>query len=133
MISPTAKLGEGLRRLCGRGPRSFAGTALLILLAAGTTGCIRSRVVMTSEPSGAEVTWQGKYRGVTPIEIPIIWYWHYDYSVKKEGYVPIEKIERFRTAPWFLLPLDLFAEVIPFPFPDKRERNYVLDKVPEDY
>jgi hypothetical protein len=97
-------------------------------VALSLTGCIRSRVAMTSEPSGAEVIWRGQYRGVTPIEIPIIWYWYYDYSVEKEGYVPIEKVERFRTPPWFLLPVDFFAEIIPFPFPDRRERHYVLEE-----
>ncbi len=105
--------------------------SLGVLLALSLSGCIRSRVVMTSEPSGAEVTWRGDYRGVTPIEIPIIWYWYYDYSVEKAGYVPIEKVERFRTPPWFLLPVDFFAEIIPFPFPDRRERHYVLEEEPE--
>lgn len=102
--------------------------AAMLLIALSLTGCIRSRVMLSSEPSGAEVTWRGDYRGVTPIEIPIIWYWYYDYSLEKEGYVPIEKVERFRTPPWFLLPVDFFAEIIPFPFPDRRERHYVLEE-----
>lgn len=109
----------------------LAQAALVLALGASLTGCIRSRVIMTSEPSGADVTWRGQYRGATPIEIPIIWYWYYDYTVSKDGYVPIEKVERFRTAPWFLLPVDLFAEIIPFPFPDRRERHYVLEKEAE--
>lgn len=109
----------------------MAQAAAMLLLAMSLTGCIRSRVMLTSEPSGAEVTWRGDYRGVTPIEIPIIWYWYYDYSLEKEGYVPIEKVERFRTPPWFLLPVDLVAEVIPFPFPDRRERHYVLEEETE--
>lgn len=114
--------------------RSAAGAiriAAILLMAASLTGCIRSRVMLTSEPSGAEVTWRGDYRGVTPIEIPIIWYWYYDYSLEKEGYVPIEKVERFRTPPWFLMPVDFFAEIIPFPFPDRRERHYVLEEETE--
>jgi hypothetical protein len=106
---------------------------LLIVAGLSLSGCIRSRVMLTSEPSGAEVTWRGQYRGITPIEIPIIWYWYYDYSLEKEGYLPVEKVERFRTPPWFLLPVDLFAEIIPFPFPDRRERHYVLEVEPEQY
>ena len=102
-------------------------------LALTTTGCIRSRVILTTEPAGAEVTWRGQYRGVTPIEIPFKWYWYHDYTLEKEGYETVEKIERFRTPPWFLLPLDLFAEIIPVPIPDRRRRHYVLEKEEADF
>ena len=90
------------------------------------SGCIRSRVTITSDPPAAEVIWRGEPRGVTPITIPIKWYWYYDFTLQKEGYEKKEIIERFRTPPWFIMPLDLFAEIIPVPFPDERERNYVL-------
>jgi len=91
-----------------------------------TTGCIRSRVTITSDPPAAEVIWLGQPRGVTPITIPIKWYWYYDFTLQKEGYEKQELVERFRTPPWFLMPLDLFAEMIPVPMPDSRERHYVL-------
>lgn len=109
---------------------------LLPALIAGcvlSTGCIRSRVVITSEPSGAEVIWRDEFRGQTPIEIPIKWYWYYDYTLEKEGYEPVVVLERIRTMPWFLMPLDLFAEMIPVPIPDTRRRHYVLEPAePED-
>lgn len=105
----------------------------LMLLAAvalcfSLTGCIRSRVTITSDPPQAEVTWQGDPRGVTPITIPFKYYWYYDFTLEKEGYEKMEVIERLRTPPWFLLPLDLFAEILPIPFSDHRERHYVLKK-----
>ncbi len=95
------------------------------------TGCIRSRVTITSEPSGAEVVWRGKPRGATPITIPFEWYWYYDFSLEKEGYEKKELVERFRTPPWFLMPLDLFAELAPVPISDHRYRHYELKKKEE--
>ncbi len=95
---------------------------------AGASGCIRSRVTITSEPAQAEVFFHGRPRGLTPIDIPYIWYWHHDIVVEKEGYERFETIERFRTPPWFLMPFDLFAELIPLPIPDHRYRHYVLKK-----
>jgi hypothetical protein len=109
-------------RFAGRAAR----LAMICVLAAGLGGCIRSRVTITSEPSQAEVVWLGENRGVTPITIPFEWYWHYDIALQKEGYEKFEVIERFRTPPWFLMPLDLFAELIPIPIPDHRRRHYVL-------
>ena len=100
-------------------------TALVFSTAA--TGCIRSRVLLTSEPSGAEVIWRGQPYGATPVEIPIIWYWHYDFALEKPGYQRLETVERFRTPPWFLMPTDLFMEMLPIPIPDTRERHYVLE------
>lgn len=102
------------------------------LTCAGLTGCIRSRVTITSEPSQAEVVWRGEHRGVTPITIPFIWYWYQDFTIEKDGYEKMEVVERLRTPPWFLMPLDLFMEIIPIPIPDERERHYVLKKKEEE-
>jgi len=100
--------------------------AMAILIPA--TGCIRSRVHITSDPEGAEVTFRGEPRGATPITIPFIWYWYYDFTLDKPGYEHKEVLERFRTPPWFLMPLDFFMEILPIPIPDTRERHYVLQK-----
>jgi hypothetical protein len=93
-------------------------------------GCLRSRVQITSEPAGAEVIWRGKPYGATPVTIPFIWYWHYDFALEKPGYETVEVLERFRTPPWFLAPFDLFMEILPIPIPDNRERHYVLKPRP---
>ena len=107
-------------------PRGIALVSFAALLSLGLGGCIRSRVTITSDPPKAEVFFRGRPRGVTPITIPFIWYWHYDVALEKAGYERLEVVERFRTKPWFLMPLDLFAEMIPIPFPDDRYRHYVL-------
>lgn len=102
----------------------------VLVLAAATLalgGCIRSRAVVTSEPENATVYWRGVERGETPIEIPFIWYWYYDIRLEKEGYQPLEVEEYLGTPPWFLFPLDLFAELIPVPLRDTRELHYQLE------
>lgn len=99
--------------------------AAAALLAA--TGCIRSRVEVTSDPPGAEVIWRGKPYGATPVTIPFTWYWHYDIALEKPGYKRISTSEYFRTPPWLLMPFDFFAEALPVPISDTRRRNYVLE------
>jgi hypothetical protein len=101
---------------------------LTLLAAAGaTSGCIRSRVEITSEPDGAEVIWRGQPYGATPVTIPFIWYWHYDIALEKPGYKRLEVSEHFRTPPWFVTPMDLLLEIVPVPIHDTRHRRYELE------
>lgn len=110
-------------------------TKLFALVAAITvlallTGCIRSRVVITSEPPNAKVTFQKQERGETPLEIPFIWYWYYDVKLEKPGYQTLEKVEYLPAPPWFVMPLDFLLELMPFPIRDTHPRHYVLTPVP---
>jgi hypothetical protein len=107
-------------------------TAFLLtacLLAAA--GCIRSRIVVESEPSGAAVKFDNQDYGDTPVTIPFIWYWYHDVEVSKEGFEPSKASEYLATPPWFLFPLDLFAEAIPVPFYDTRHFKYTLKPAPK--
>ncbi|MBN1899736.1 PEGA domain-containing protein [Candidatus Sumerlaeota bacterium] len=99
---------------------------ILILI---TSGCIRSRVVVTSQPSGADVTINNAYRGKTPIIVPFGWYWYYDFVIEKEGYQKIKVLERFHTPVWCWIPLDLVMEAIPINFYDTKHRKYTLKPV----
>ena len=103
---------------------SFIG--VLIFTALMGVGCIRSRVVVTSEPTGADITVNGTYRGRTPITIPFGWYWYYDFEVDKEGYEPLKARERFRAPVWFYIPFDLIMEAIPLRIYDTKHRHYPL-------
>lgn len=111
-----------LRRL-----RSLLMLAAALIFAGALGGCLRSRVHITSEPAGAEVIWRGKPYGATPVTIPFIWYWYYDFALEKPGYKRLDVQERFRTPPWFLMPLDIVMEIVPVPIPDNRYRHYVLE------
>jgi len=100
----------------------------LFLFIFNFAGCIRTRVIIDTTPPNAKVTFNDVYRGKSPIEIPFTYYWYYKVKVEKEGYKPIEKIERFYAPPWFYMPFDLFMEAIPFPIHDTHQRFYVLEK-----
>ncbi len=102
---------------------------ILIFIALVSAGCIRSRVVVTSEPTDADITVNGNYRGRTPITIPFGWYWYYDFKVEKEEYKPLTARERFHAPVWFYIPFDLIMEAIPLRIYDTKYRHYVL--VPE--
>jgi hypothetical protein len=115
----------------GRPPlcRAFLLAAVALAVMGGLTGCIRSKVTITSDPIGAEVIWRGEPYGATPVTIPFIWYWHYDVALEKPGFKRLEATERFRTPPWFLMPLDLLMEIIPVPIQDHRERHYTMTRL----
>lgn len=98
--------------------------ALAALLTAG--GCIRSKVKVTSEPSGAIITMNGVNLGTTPVEYPFTWYWYYDFEAEKEGYETAELRRRFRT-PIYLIPgLDLIMELIPINIYDTKKVHLEL-------
>ncbi|MBN1868313.1 PEGA domain-containing protein [Candidatus Sumerlaeota bacterium] len=112
-------------------PRRIVATITLIFaLALGSVGCIRSSLEITSEPPGANVKFQDCDRGQTPVKIPFIWYWYYDIELEKPGYQTLKTQEYLATPPWFLFPLDLFFEALPFPIPDTRHRHYNLEPLP---
>jgi len=100
--------------------------ALSLALAVLSTGCIRSMVRVTSQPSDARVTINYNERGHTPIAVPILWYWYYKIRVEKEGFEPLEVDERFYAPPWAWPPLDLFFEALPIPIKNTYHRHYVL-------
>ncbi len=116
-------LRESRVKRIGRFGRCICAVLLILLLA---TACIRSRVVITSDPTGADVTFKSMPRGRTPVTIPIIWYWYYDINIEKPGYEPIVTTERFHAPVWFYMPLDLIMEAIPIPIYDTKKRHYVL-------
>jgi len=111
--------------------KKFAVFAISLILLICLAGCIRSRVVVTSDPVGAGVTVNDTYRGRTPITIPFGWYWFYDFKVEKEGYQSLESRERFHAPVWFYMPFDLIMEAMPFRIYDTKERYYAL--VPVEY
>lgn len=104
---------------------------LLSILTAGLTACVRSKVMVTSEPPEATVTMNGVELGETPVEQPFTWYWYYDFIATKEGYETTGLRERFRTPIYLFPPLDLLMEMMPFYVIDRREVHIVLPRLEE--
>lgn len=94
-----------------------------------TSGCIRSKLNITSEPSGATVRMERENHGRTPASVPFIWYWYYEIELQKEGYETLKVRERLYAPPYFWIPFDLFFELLPFDVHDTRHRHYFLEPV----
>ncbi len=108
--------------------------ALVPVVLAGifaATGCVRSKVVVTSEPSDATITMNGVNLGETPLEHPFTWYWYYDFGASKEGYEPVLQRERFHAPPWLWPGLDLVMEAMPFFITDTKRVHLVLREADE--
>lgn len=104
---------------------------LILIYALLMMGCIRTRIVINSDPPRSKVSFDDVYRGKTPIEIPLLFFWYHKIKVEQEGYKTIEKIERFYAPPWFYVPLDLIMEIMPFPIYKTYNKFYMLEKSEE--
>jgi len=78
--------------------------------AAGLTGCVDRRYVVTSDPPGAVVYKNGQPLGATPVDDHFTYYGDYEFVLVKDGYETTKRVEHFRT-PWYqYFPIDFFAE-----------------------
>lgn len=108
------------------------GTALATLalgaMLAGTTACVRSKAVITSDPPGADVSMNDVHLGRTPVEVPFKWYWYYDFEAELEGYETLVQRERFRPPPYLAFPLDFVMEAMPFVVRDTKRVHLVMGR-----
>jgi hypothetical protein len=122
--------------------RLIALLALGAAVAAGSMGCVERRLTIGSAPEGALVYLNDKEIGHTPITVPITWDGDYDIRFRYEkdvGTPGNPKIERYylhthqkTETPWFsVIPLDLFAELMPIPFKDEQVWAFGIPRVSE--
>jgi hypothetical protein len=78
--------------------------------AAGLTGCVDRRYVITSDPPGAVVYKNGQPLGATPVDDHFTYYGKYEFVLVKDGYETTKRVEEIPT-PWYqYFPIDFFAE-----------------------
>lgn len=107
--------------------RPFALFLVLLTAVLPTTGCIRSKVLVTSEPPGAVVTMNGSNLGTTPTARPFAWYWFYDFEARKEGYETRSIRKRF-SPPFYMMPgPDFILELLPVNIHDTKRVHFVLE------
>lgn len=108
----------------------IGGVGLLIVIAALVCGCVERKMVITSEPSGADVWVNEQWHGKTPFELPFKHYGVFSIRLEAEGYYPIYVKEPV-PAPLYQQPgLDLISEAaIPATIKDDRNMHYVLQKI----
>jgi len=107
--------------------RMLRGAALLLALASG--GCVERFIEVKSEPPGAVVTLDDVRIGVTPVEIPYVWYGKRLLTVDLPGYVRVREILVLDPPWWQIIPMDFITDVlVPFTLTDRVEYAYALEK-----
>jgi PEGA domain len=105
--------------------------ALLLLLPLLTGGCVRKRLQITSQPSGAQVMLNGRSAGNTPLTLKFIHHGIYRIELRKPGYLPILDGLRIRRKLYEYIPLDILFDVAwPGTIRDQRKAHYKLRKIP---
>ncbi len=118
---------------------------MVLAIVTGTlacAGCVERKITIGSEPSGALVKLNDVDVGRTPVTVPFTWYGDYDLVLRYEKNVgtpdsPVMKHYYLHTdkkadAPvWQIVPLDLFAEILPIPFEDHKVWAFEIPPVPE--
>ena len=114
----------------------FGGLAVVAVLFAVfiivTSGCVERKMVITSEPSGADVWVNEQWHGKTPFELPFKHYGVFSVRLEAEGYYPMYVKEPV-AAPLYEQPgIDLISEAaIPATIEDQRNLHYVMQKIKE--
>ncbi len=103
---------------------------LAVLLVACSTGCVRRRMTIRSNPPGAVVFVDQQRIGVTPVSTGFTYYGTRDIQLVKDGYASVHEKHRFDT-PWYEYPVvDFFSENL-WPFETRDERILDFDLAPQ--
>jgi hypothetical protein len=105
----------------------FAMTALF----AG--GCVERTITITSSPPGSLVYLNDQEIGRTPVTRDFTWYGNYQVTLRKEGYQTLKTTQMVAAPIYQIVPIDLFAEVLPFHLHDQQQFSFnLLPTVPTD-
>ena len=91
-----------------------------------SSGCVRRKLTVRSDPPEAQVYFNGKYMGETPVDFDFEWYWQHEVELKKEGYETMSNSEVIKAPVYMWIPFDLAMELLPFTVRDNRELTYTL-------
>lgn len=108
-------------------------TAIALTLSTAA-GCVEQKMTITSEPSGALVRVSDVEVGRTPVTIPFTAIGDYAIVLRLEGYQTLKTHANIKPTAYEVVPLDLFAELLPYTFRDQRYLHFKLEKltIPED-
>lgn len=110
--------------------RLVAGLALLTAASAvSTSGCVRRRMTVRSNPPGAVVSVDNQVIGTTPAATPFTYYGTREIRVEKDGYRS-EVLQTKINPPWYQYPgLDFVTETL-WPWEIRDERMVDVELVP---
>jgi len=103
---------------------------LLVAVLLMTSGCVRRRMTVRSDPPGA-VVWVDKQEiGVTPVSHSFVYYGTRDFLLTRDGYETAVGKRTFK-APWYQWPvIDFFTENL-WPFELRDERVVEFQMIPQ--
>jgi PEGA domain len=107
--------------------RRMYGWLLAAACAAGLTGCVERRFVVTTDPPGAMVLVNNRPLGSAPADGRFDYYGTYEFTLIADGYETLTVREPIR-APWYeYFPLDFASENLwPFHIEDVRRFHYPM-------
>ena len=104
---------------------------LAALTLAGAAGCVERKFVLESNVPHAQVYVDNRSVGAAPAYVPFIYYGSYSITVIHPGYETVVK-KQSAPAPWYAYPpLDLLADIAPFPIRDTRRVFIELHEAPQ--
>lgn len=108
-------------------PRFYRWSLLIIALLLVSSGCVRRRMTIRSDPPGALVYIDGQEIGRTPVATSFTYYGTRNIRLVKDGFETISVNQKF-PAPWYQIPpLDFFSEnVVPHQIRDERVAHFEL-------
>ncbi|HBJ36193.1 MAG TPA: hypothetical protein DDZ51_15870 [Planctomycetaceae bacterium] len=111
--------------------RRFLWAAVLSLgFQATTTGCVRRRMTVRTNPPGATVSVDNQLIGTAPAASPFVYYGTREIRVEKDGY-RTETLKTRINPPWYQYPgLDFITESL-WPWEIRDERIIDVDLVPQ--
>ena len=114
------------QRLLGFAPRLL----VWVLACLATTGCVRRRLTIRSNPPGAVAFVDDQRIGITPTSTPYTYYGTRELRLMKDGYESLTVKQRFQP-PWYQYPgLDFISENL-WPGEVRDERVVEFEMVPQ--
>lgn len=89
-------------------------------------GCVHRRLTIKSDPPGADIYFDDKLVGKTPLEFDFMWYAKHRIRLEKKEFETLAATENIKSPFFMWIPIDLFSEVMPFPLKDERTLSYKL-------
>ena len=90
------------------------------------TGCLRRSLTIRTDPPGALVYVNDQLKGKSPVTYDFEWYGWHRLMVRKDGYQRLDDRRQLRAPLYLWIPLDLFAELVPWAVYDRYAWSYAL-------
>jgi len=110
--------------------RLMWGVVLVLGVQATTSGCVRRRMTVRTNPPGATVSVDNQLIGTAPAASPFVYYGTREIRVEKDGY-RTETLKTRINPPWYQYPgLDFITETL-WPWEIRDERIIDVELVPQ--